>query len=372
MNPDPLLRRPIRRRSAALVLLAATLLGPCLLGGCADLRLETPPPTTPTPDAAELVRDRTAREAVHLAELATRAAPAAPESVATVLGLVADTSVAHADALGGVYEAFPDSPDAGQHGTAGPGQDSPTDGTDDGASAADGSPAGPPEQADVSAVLSALAAAAEAARTDADAVDDGDLGRLLASVWVSRALLTERLDAAAREVQADPDAPQAQLPEPPPWAAMTPGVPNQLPAGLGPGEAAVIIQFEDAVGFAWEVVAARSADDARERATTRATRHRALAEAWAVAAGLARTADDPRRAAYELPDALLVDGATAEAMAGATADLERAVADRYGSLVAVPDPGARGPVLDLLLDQVRLTVSDGGAVPAFPALPART
>lgn len=344
--------RPARRRAAAAVLLTCAV----ALGGCADLRLETPPPATPTPDAVEVVRDRTARDATQVAALATEAALSAPEAVATVLGRVAEVSLAHAEAFGGVYEPFPGTPEPGS---------SPGDG--DGAAAdptATPTPTPTPPPADPAAVLDALATAATTARADADAAPDGDAGRLLASVWVSRTLLGETLAAAV--------AAAAGTPEAAPTPTATPvAVPAEPPLGVDVTDLATLVRSEDAAGMAWEVVAARSADAARADAAVRATLHRDRGEDWATAAGLARTDADPRRAAYDLPEALVVDGATAEAMAAAAVEVEAALGVTYTSLVARADAGARGPLLDAMLDQVRRGLVAGTPAPAFPGLPER-
>lgn len=339
--------RGARRRAAAV---AGLLACATVLGGCADLRLETPPPATPTPDAVEIVRERTARDATDLAALATEAALSAPEAVATVLGRVAEVSLAHAEAFGGVYDPFPGvTPE-------------PTSSPDDGAGATVApTPTTPP--ADAAAVLDALAAAADTARTDADAAPDGDFGRLLASVWVSRTLLGETLAAAASPEAGVTPAPDAPLP--------VPEVPTDPPLGVDAADLATLVTSEDAVGMVWEVVAARSADAARADATARAVLHRDRAEGWAVAAGLARTDADPRLAAYDLPAELVVDGATAETMAAATTEVEAALGVTYTSLVAQADAGARGPLLDAMLDQVRRGLAVGAPTPAFPGLPER-
>lgn len=338
--------RPSRRLAALAALLACA----TALGGCADLRLETPPPPTPTPDAVEVVRERTASDATRLAALATEAAVSAPEAIAPVLGRLAEVSLAHAEAFGGVYDPFPgatpepaSSPDVGAGATVAP------------------TPTPPP--ADAAAVLEALTTAATTARTDADAAPDGDLGRLLASVWVSRTLLAETLAAA---VAAGTDPPGEPAPAPTP-----PAVPAETPLGVEVADIATLVVSEDAAGLVWEVVAARSADAARADAEARAALHRDRAEAWATAAGLARTAADPRLAAYDLPEALVVAGATAETMATVTGEVEAALGVTYTSLLARADAGARGPLLDAMLDQVRRGLLVGAPVPAFPGLPER-
>lgn len=346
MTHAPLLRGPGARPRPAAAMAAVTglLAGALLLGGCADLRLETPPPATPSPDAVEQVRDATARDAETVAAMATQAALAAPAPVATVLGRVAEVCVAHADALGGVYEPFPD---------AAP--ETPA------AAATPTAPSAPP---DAAAVLAALGEAENAARTDADAMADGDLGRLLASVWVSRVLLHEALETALVANGGTPDPTAAADPA-------APVVPADLPAGTEVADALVLVQSEDAAGLVWEIVAARSADAARTDAASRAVLHRDRADDWAVAAGVARSEQDPRRAAYDLPETLTVDGATAEAMLAVTTEVEASLGVTYASVLARADPGARGPLLDAMVDQVRRGLAVGAPVPAFPGLPER-
>lgn len=355
MTHAPLSRDAGRRpRRAVARVAAAGLVAVALLGGCADLRLETPPPATPSPDAVEQVRDATARDAATVADLATTAALTAPESVATVLGRVAEVSVAHAEALGGVYEPFPP-------GT--PGASAAPTPTATPTVTPTATPTDPPAPPDAAAVLAALTEAAGTARADADAVADGDLGRLLASVWVSRVLLGRALEAAL--VATGGAAPTATP------APVAPVVPSDLPAGTQVADVLPLVRSEDATGLVWEVVAARSADTVRADAAARAALHRDRADDWAVAAGVARGAQDPRRAAYDLPAELTVDGATPEAMAAVASQVEASLGVAYTSLVARADAGARGPLLDAMLDQVGRGLVPGSPVPAFPGLPER-
>lgn len=334
-------RRPWGPRAAAALLLAAAV---AATGGC-GLRLETPPPPTPTPDAVELVRDATARDAVALAELATAAAEGEPVELAAVLVGVAEASQAHATALGGVYEMFPDGASPAPSPAPSP---SPSP-------AGPSAPATPPPTPDAAAVLARLDEAAAAAARDADAVADGDLARLLAAVAVSRGLLAEQLAAATGGSRQPREL----------------TVPEQLPAGLAPDAAAAVVQSEDALGMVWEVVAARSAEPARTAAAERAVLHRERAQAWAEAAGLAGTADDPRASAYGLPAELTGATVTPEAAVAVAEGLEADLAVVYATLVADAAPGERGPLLDAVAEQVRRAVAAGAPVPAFPGLPER-
>lgn len=336
--------RPADRRVPGR-LVAVALAGVLALAGC-DLRLETPPPVTPTPDAVEQVRDATARDAVALADAAEEAAAGAPVEVAGVLLQVAEASRAHADALGGVYVQFPEHPE---------GPDAATDDAEPDGEAAGAEDAAPGPPADPASVLAELSLAASAARSAADSVADGDFARLLASVAVGRLLLAEAL---ARATGAEAVAPDL-------------AVPATAPAGLAPEDLAVVVRSEDAAGLVWEVAAARSADEAREAAARRAVVHRDRAQAWAVAAGVAGTADDPRRSTYDLPDDLVAAGATQEAVLAVGERVEADLAVVYASLVARADPGARGELVDAVAEYARRAVAAGAAAPTFPGLPER-
>lgn len=365
---------PAGRARRATTRLVALLAAAGLVGACGDLRLETPPPPTPSPDAVEQVRDATARDAVALAEAAADAAEREPVEVAGVLVQVAEASQAHAAALGGVYEPFPGAtaqPRDGGHdaGTGG--------GADDGSAAPTEAPtatptvtptvtpgATPAPHADAAHVLALLEAAVARAAADADTVVDGDLARLLGSVAVSRRLLADALALASGGGEATT----------PPTAAPLTGpaaVPDELPAGLAADDVVALVLSEDAAGMVWEVVAARSGDQARAAAAARARVHRERAEAWATTAGFAGTADDPRRSAYDLPAELTAAGATQEAVAAVAESLEAELAVAHATLVARTAPGGRTALLGAVAEQVRRGLGAGAPAPAFPGLPER-
>ncbi|HWS57734.1 MAG TPA: DUF4439 domain-containing protein, partial [Actinotalea sp.] len=296
-----------------------------VLAGCA-LRLETPDPPAPVPDAVETARQRAATDAADLSSLA-RAVAATDATLAEQLESVARASDDHLAALGGVYVPYPEaSPEAGRDATAAP----------DGGATTTPSATAPatPVAADVVALL---VEAASTARTDADAVPDAALARLLASVSASRTLHAETLAGATG----------ASL-QPAPFE-----VPGSAPAGLVVTEIATVVQAEDALGSAGEVVAARASDPDRAAAAARAAEHRAAGGAWAVAGQVAGTGVDPRRVAYDLPAVVLDPAADPAAVAAALADLEARLADSYASLVAAADPGARVSLVDGLLTASR-------------------
>ena len=327
--PQPPAR--VGRRFAARASSAAALAA-LLLAGC-GLRLETPDPEPLVPDALEVVRADTAAAAEGLRAMAAEADAAAAPEVAPVLARVAALSRAHLDALGGIYVPFPDVTPPAPTATAAP---------------------APPASADD--VLAALVESAAEARSDADAVADGPMARLLASVSVARSLLADAL-ATALDTAAGPTVVFV--------------VPETLPEGVTAQQAAVLVQSEDAAALAWEVTAARSVDADRDLAAARAVIHRDRAQAWAEASGVAGSGADPRRSSYALPDALDDPATSAEERRVALGEVEAALADAYMSLVAQASVGARVVLMDAVLDTLRMHISAGAPIPAFPGLPER-
>lgn len=346
---------PSRHRRAARVLAGVLAVGTAaLMSGC-GLRWETPDPSEPSPDAAESSRRTAVDDSLALAAAARDATTGAEEPVAGVLALVEDTAGTQVDALGGVY-------DSGLPGAT----PSPT------ATAAPATPAD---------VLALLGETASTARLDARGASDPGLARLLAGVAASRAQLTDRLAAAlgadAPAVDAEPepdgtgDGTATEAPESP-EAGLTPGstetsAPDAAGTDLGRSEVLALVLAEDQAGFSFEVAAARLSDDARETARRSATAHRAAATAWATAAGVAGTADDPRRVSYAIAADLGSPEAVRTFCAGLLTDLAAVYADAVlGTTAGTVDrtatvDGLRGAAVDALR---------WGATPtALPGLP---
>jgi predicted small lipoprotein YifL len=335
-RPDPArprdLARPLLRGLAAAVMVLT-------LAAC-GLRAETPPATEPSPDAVEQVRARTVADSLALVRAATAAAllpDGAVDPVAPVLVDVAGFSTQHADELGGVYVSGLPAP-----------TDSPT------------STAPTPSTSTVSDVLAQLAEATRTALADADAVTDGPLARLVASVATSRGELTTRL-AHATGVEVPslvPDETAAVDPSP----SASPGV-----DGLATDDLGTLALVHDQAGYGFEVIAAKLSGDQRTAASSAAASHRSRSEDWASAAGIDGSAQDPRRASYTLPSGL-DDPAVATALART---LETSVADAYANAIAQAAPGDRST----LVDGLRRATDDAalwGATPVpFPGLPER-
>ncbi|NCT92205.1 DUF4439 domain-containing protein [Cellulomonas sp. APG4] len=321
-------RARAHRRGRAAVLAALATVG---LAAC-GLRLETPPPTAPEPDAVETIRQRATADALTLAVLAEHAAdPAVPSATR-----VAEVASLHAEALGGPYTWQPPEPSPAVTAT-------PAD--DEAAAAQDVGP---------ERLVQALEETAASARADAAAVDDPGMARLLGSVSASRLLLADAVRRESGQDAADPPEPFAP--------------PEDLPDGLTGSAVTALVQSEDALGLAWEVVAARTPVDARAPAAGRAEAHRGRALHWAEAADLVGTGLDPRRAAYDLPASLLSTTDPA-ALEGEVTALERDLATSYASLVDTAAPEQRAPLLDGLLDAARAGWPAGALLPAFPGMP---
>ena len=321
-------RAPLRAAAAlALAAVAVT--------GC-DVRLETPDPTAPEPGPVEVVRDGAAGRSADLAQAAAAAAATGAGDAAAVLTRVSAEAAAHLVALGGVYVAFPDATEAPA-----------------------ASPMAPAPAPDASQMVDTLLGAAAATRGDADAVTDGPLARLLASIATAQTLAVEDLAAALGAPERAPATPVT--------------LPGAAPAGTPGSVLEAIVASQDGLGYAWEVVAARSAEADREFAAARGAELRDRAAAWAQATGLAEPGLDPRRVAYDLPDAVTVvtgDAAADHAAAtAALAALEAELAELFATAVAGTDPGSRGPMLDGLLDSARLATDLGFPAAVFPGLP---
>lgn len=340
---------PVLRRSHAAVALALSVALGLGLGGC-ELRLATPAATEPARSAAELLRSRAVDDALTLQQTARAArgttAGTAP-AVAPVLDDVVAFSTRHAAELGGVYSS-------GLH-PSGSATATPT------------ATAPPSTPADVLAVLAS--SAADALGT-AESVPDGGMARLLAAIGTSRAQLASRL-ATALGLPAPAVTPKAGAATPTAASTQSPSSPTAIPSpttssasGLSPADLDALTVVHDQAGYGLEVVAAKLEGAARARALAAAHAHRAAAEAWAVRAGTAATARDPRRAAYALPTGLR-DAATATALART---LEEAVARADAAVVAAAPAGERGALIDDLRTAADAVVAWGGPPDPLPGL----
>jgi len=347
--------RPARPRGLAVVVALAAVLA---LGGC-GLRLETPPPVEPSPDAAELVRAGAVDDALTVAALATAArttAAGSAEAVAAVLDDTVTFSTRHADELGGRYDSGLPQPVATP--TVTPSQ-APT--------------------AEPTEVLAALVETGGSALTAADQVPDGTMARLLASIGTARGQLAGRLAAAlgvpvptlpgsgpstGASAAAAPPVPDT-TPTTSPTSSAPAGAGAGLPDGLDRAAAIALITAHDEAAYGFEVIAAKLSGDQRAAAWAASRAHRDEADAWTTRAGLADTADDPRRPDYALPTGM-DDPTVATALA---ARLEVAVADAFAVAVASTAPGSRGELIVTLRTASADSLTWGATPLAFPGMP---
>lgn len=301
------------------------------VAGC-DVRLETPPPTEPAPDALEVARRAAVTDALTVSDLASSALAELPEDdpVRGRLDAIVDASAVHVERLGGVYdpglEGVPDEPTV--------------DPTDDGA------------PADVQDVVDRLVQSFSRTRGTLENTPDGGLARLTASIAVSHLVSAESLARAA-----DLDPPEVETSDEP--------VPDSVPEGVAVSVLLPVLRGEDEAGYAYEVLAARLADEQRAAALARAAVHRARGQAWAVALQVDGSAQDPRRVAYDLPEGLLAD----EPDLTGVQQIELTLADSYTTLVGRAAPAERAPYLDLATDAYRAALSWGAEQQVLPGMP---
>lgn len=330
--------------SRAVAALVTMLVAALALAGC-DLRLESAPPTAPTPGPAEVARERTVADALALAAAARSAQATADAASAAVLGDVVAFSAAHARQLGGVYD---------------PGLATPTPST-----------TATPVVASPADVLRALRADAGVALADAAAATDGATARLLAAVGVARTELATRLATTLHEPTAPPTAGATPAPNASPTTSAAPTAATSAAASPAPsGRTAAataaltpLVLAHDQAGFGLEVVAAKLSGAARQEAAAAAAAHRRAAESWARRAGIAGTAADPRRAVYALPT---FDAAGAPALA---ATLEAGVAQAASAALVGAPVDVRGSLVDELLAAQAAAAAWGAAPTAFPGIP---
>lgn len=352
MNPNgPRARTRSRSTLAALALTCAI-----ILSGC-GVRLETPPPTEPVPDAAEVVRRTAVADAMLVADQAEAAAAAdgVRDDVAAELVLIAEAVTLQAEQLGGEY-------DSGL-----------------GDIVAERSSASPSATTPVQtprAVVTSLRDAATRTRAAADQTQVGPLGRLLGSV--SAAQVRYARDLAELTGARGPALPSTEIPEraesgaepsdtdqtqaaP---ASSTATAPAVAPTGLSAEELESLIVAEDTAGYALEVRAAQADGEVRTRAHERARLHRARAQSWAILAGTDGTEQDPRRVAYAVPGS---DTATPDL----ARSLEEDLMQNYATLISVAEPGTRAILVALLADATLAAAQWGAPAVPFPGLPER-
>jgi len=316
----PSARRVLGRRAAAALVGVAVAVS---LAGC-GLRLETPPPVAPSPDAAEELRQEAAVDAATLTSTVSEVT--AEGTTAEVLDRVGSDADAHVDALGGVWVAWPE-------------------GAPEGAVPPDPVSTAPPvPDPGVADVLGLLEQGAAAAREGALEAPTDELAGMLAAVSISRAQAAGELARASGET----------VPE-------TMATPMDRTGLLARGVDGPTLLVLDQARFAWETVGARSEGPARGAATARAEQLQSLVDV-AVEAG----APDERPAVYDLPGADEEAGLSAEQ--AAVVDAESRLLEHWLFSLGLVGPEERGALVDAAADSAQRIVDAGGTLPALPGL----
>ncbi|WP_454049154.1 DUF4439 domain-containing protein [Cellulomonas sp. Marseille-Q8402] len=143
---------------------------------------------------------------------------------------------------------------------------------------------------------------------------------------------------------------------------------DDLGADLDRTELVALTLAEDQAGHGFEVAAARLSGDARALARSAAAQHRAAATAWATAAGVAGTADDPRRVGYELDGDLSSAESVRTFCAGLLSDLAAVHADAV--LATSAGTTDRTATVDGLRTSAVEALRWGATATALPGMPA--
>lgn len=297
-------------RWGAVAAVAAT-----VLGGC-TLRAEAPPLERRTPSPDVVVRDLAAAR-----EQAVLDAAAAEES--TLATVSAANALAHLDVLGPVYVETP---------------------------GATPSPSAAPTLED------AVLAARDGALADADSTEDPSLAILLRATALSHSLAGAAAEfggtawpATSERTAGVGDLGDSLLPAP--------------DSALDADTLASLAQAHDRAAFAYEVAAARSADDERTAWLERSALHRTRAQEI-----LDQTrAEDLRTDLYDVAPAQVAD---AEARLATARDIETALGEDYAALMVAADPEDRGWLFNAAFD----AYAEAFSLPGFstvdvPALP---
>lgn len=274
---------------------SAVVLAVVVLAGC-SWRVEAPAPAWPSPDELTQVRDAAA-ERESLVVDATDESNAAGTPTGVVLNEIErHLAPTRLEALGGLYVAYPDA--------------TPT----------------PAEDEQAPSLLEAVTGARDGHLADALATDSADLALLLASAGLSHALsawyaawVEDAIGAAELPVVAERTLPSEVLAE---VAGLVP------PATTLPTEKiAELAVMHDQARYAYEVMAARAAEDERDQWLARRDLQAARGEALVALSGL----EDQREATYVVLGDRTADSA---ARVETARQIEAGAGATYASLLA--------------------------------------
>lgn len=307
---------------------AAVATAAVLATAACDIRLETDPLVTPTPDAVTVARDLAALQEADI--VAALAAPATGGPGDGALRAIESAAApAHLEVLGGVYVAYPG--------------------------------AAPEPSADpIPDLRTAVTVARDRALAQAFAESETDAGFLAGIRGFTHAFALWHagvLDARAANV-AVPVVAERTLPGP--WGDGVTLVPET--SAVGSQALAELAVLHDQARFTYEVIAARESGVRRDRALQRARLHRDRSDALAYLAGV-----DERLAVYELPGARVADAAARDETAR---DTELALGWRYMALTSGASAVERSWLMSAAFDAyAAAAMTEGFAAAHFPVLP---
>lgn len=224
-------------------------------------------------DAAQEARQDGARAAMVLAEAAGRVAPRAGDD-APLLKAIAAQASAQADALGGVWVAWPD-------------------GAPEGVATPEPSPTADPSVRDLTEVRALLHAGMDAHREAAMSAPQGPIAAREASLAASRAAQIAALDATRPDAHPPPPPIEPGVATPEGEAVAPAPAPDPQPTAYPGAEPRAALETLDAARYGLETAAARLDGPTREVAAAAAADTRSAGQAL-VDGG----SSDTRRAAY--------------------------------------------------------------------------
>lgn len=320
--------------SSGFVRVTAVLTAVALMSGC-SWRLESDTPTYPSPDATTLERDAAAD--LEQAILDATTSDADDSTSGTVLRAQEEASApVRLDALGGVYEAYPDvtpTPD----GTAAP----------------------------APGLVASIIEARDSHFTVAMSTSDRNMAGVLLSAGLSHALTlwyAAWVDQVVTGAEAVVSAERV---------LDTPALDGEtlVPAAtqLDPAVVSQLALTHDRAGYLYEVLGARSTDTEREQWLTRSALQRARAAALLTLPGT----EDLRESVYVTPTRDIADAAARVSVAQAH---ESMIGDTYATLVSDAATGDVAWILSAAFDAYAQAAAYGDAtadsavIPALPGL----
>lgn len=293
-----------------------------------SIRFETAPQATVAPDANEIARQAAVSDIVLIHADALAAASLFPKDSATYLALMqaVDFSALHSRELGGVKESDSETIESTPSVTL---TTLAPDGTPTVTPSATESPSDE-EDPTVETVVTELSQSAWRIRASIDTVKEPGLARLLTSVSVSQAQLSQNIASASGIVIEE----QVRLEN----SAIA-----DLKSVLESDVLNNLIIAEDSLGFAFESYALTLSEKLSDPMTNAAT-HRKIANYFVKYQSKNALGLDPRQVAYTIAQTWDEQSASQEIIAAL-----KQISQNYSSLSGIVDPEDRPLVIDLLM-----------------------